>query len=773
MVVNRDSSHPVTAGLPEKWMHARDELYSLLRGAGENMHILATAYSDPGTRGTGRDEPVLFTITFGKGRIFHTVLGHAMGDGPHPAMQCVGFIVTFLRGAEWAATGKVTQKIPGDFPVVNREKGTPDDIRLWPDYTPPDLKQILDELAGHDYGKDEEILSRLRDYVQAHRNFPESKKDSEAALLDFLVSGASLAAKQAACRQLREIGSAASVAVLGKMLLQPETSDMARYALEKIPGGEADSALVEGLTRADGKIRFGIIDSLGNRKALNSVSSLARVLSSPDKRAAIASARALGKIASQEACAVLFDAISQTSGALKEQIASSLLRCAEIQMAENESSRAAEIYHKLIKTECSLPTWQAAIRGQIASSGDKAKEMIIEALSDKNVEWHAPAIAMVKDVFDASSIQEVLMLLPNLPAESQVQLIQVLSHYREKGVRDALILAVKNKDPSVRIEALQALQTAGNYTAVELLASHAALSSGEEQLAARTSLWGLKCGHADPTILTDLVKIRDEAIQHELILAVGERRIKQGKNLLLSRAQYGSDRNRLQAIRGLENIASPDVLPSLVKLMLGLNKETDQLEMASTIASVASRVSQGDKRVEAVRDELEMATDVKDRCALYRTLGKIGDDSSLQLLRTALADENMDVQDAAVRAIAEWPSASANEDLLQIAKTSQTPVHKVIALQAYIRMIGMESYRSPQNAVQLFKDVLYLARPEEKKLILGILPTFASADALALAQMLFQEKGVEAEAEMAIQMIREKLEKDGEELSFEKSTFLD
>jgi len=236
MVINRGTSHPITQGLPEKWMHARDELYSLLRGPGENMHILATAYSDPATRGSGRDEPVLFTITYGKGRVFHTVLGHAMDDGPSPAMQCVGFIVTFLRGAEWAATGKVTQKIPGDFPAVYRENGTPDDIRLWMNYRPPDLKKILEKVSTYDYGKDEEVLAQLRDYVRAHRNSPQSKKECERQLVDFLVSDATVAAKLAVCRHLREIGSAASVPVLAKMLLQEQTSDMARYVLEKIPG---------------------------------------------------------------------------------------------------------------------------------------------------------------------------------------------------------------------------------------------------------------------------------------------------------------------------------------------------------------------------------------------------------------------------------------------------------------------------------------------------------------------------------------------------------
>jgi hypothetical protein len=36
----------------------------------------------------------------------------------NPAMQCAGFQTLLLRGAEWAATGKVTQKVPDDFPTA-------------------------------------------------------------------------------------------------------------------------------------------------------------------------------------------------------------------------------------------------------------------------------------------------------------------------------------------------------------------------------------------------------------------------------------------------------------------------------------------------------------------------------------------------------------------------------------------------------------------------------------------------------------------------------
>jgi len=111
----REHRHPITAGLPRVWMHEKDELYDQLRGPAKNMTLLATAFSDPKYKGTGEEEPMLFTIHYGKGRVFHTALGH----GPE-AMRCVGFIVTLQRGTEWAASGKVRQKLPPDFPSADK-----------------------------------------------------------------------------------------------------------------------------------------------------------------------------------------------------------------------------------------------------------------------------------------------------------------------------------------------------------------------------------------------------------------------------------------------------------------------------------------------------------------------------------------------------------------------------------------------------------------------------------------------------------------------------
>ncbi len=111
-VMTHTGEHPIMRGLPPVWMHAADELYGKLRGPGKNMTVLATAHSDPQNKGTGNEEPMLVVLHYGKGRIFHTVMGHDVY-----ALSCVGFTTTLQRGAEWAATGLVTQKIPANFPT--------------------------------------------------------------------------------------------------------------------------------------------------------------------------------------------------------------------------------------------------------------------------------------------------------------------------------------------------------------------------------------------------------------------------------------------------------------------------------------------------------------------------------------------------------------------------------------------------------------------------------------------------------------------------------
>ncbi len=125
LVVVRDRNHPITQGLPSSWLHTKDELYQTLRGPAEGMEVLATAFAEEALGGTGRHEPMLMTIDYGKGRVFHTTLGHATYS-----MECVGFVTTFQRGTEWAATGAVTLPVPVTFPsATTSQKWLPPGVK--------------------------------------------------------------------------------------------------------------------------------------------------------------------------------------------------------------------------------------------------------------------------------------------------------------------------------------------------------------------------------------------------------------------------------------------------------------------------------------------------------------------------------------------------------------------------------------------------------------------------------------------------------------------
>jgi len=243
MVKTRVFDHPITKGLPSNWMHGNDELYSLLRGPAENLEILATAFSPTrvpnqapansaaatprNNRPVGRDEPVLMTIKYGKGRIFHTTLGHA-DEGGGPAMQCVGFIVTFQRGAEWAASGEVTQAVPVDFP-----NGA--GVSLRTDFKEITLQEDMDHIVNYEIGKSTKYFTDLQKRIRQSAGKGEDLLPYEKLMVIVLKDkNATTEAKKLMLRELRWMGSDYCIPSIKALAGNNELKDEVAFALASL-----------------------------------------------------------------------------------------------------------------------------------------------------------------------------------------------------------------------------------------------------------------------------------------------------------------------------------------------------------------------------------------------------------------------------------------------------------------------------------------------------------------------------------------------------------
>jgi uncharacterized protein len=226
----RKADHPILKGLPVNWMHGKDELYSKLRGPAKNMEILATAYADTAKKGTGRDEPMLMTLSYGKGRIFHTAMGHVGKDEHHLATECVGFIVTFQRGTEWAACGNVTQEIPLDFPNVACAV-------YRPDYKQVTLNEDLEKISSYTIENSTRYLTDLQGRIRKISGDPGALLEMEKKMVEILKDkNATVGGKKLILKELAWMGSDYCVPVVKELLNSTELQEAASFTLERMKG---------------------------------------------------------------------------------------------------------------------------------------------------------------------------------------------------------------------------------------------------------------------------------------------------------------------------------------------------------------------------------------------------------------------------------------------------------------------------------------------------------------------------------------------------------
>ena len=343
--------HPLMAAFKGKGFKIKDEIYRTdppLYSRDKQLVLMSLDMSDPATKAkaskpTDADTGISWVKSFGKGRLFYCSLGH----NHHIAWDPV-ILKHYLDGIQFAL---------GDLPVDTKPKP------MISSGKETEMDKLLEKVKTYDWGQSREPLTKVSDLVRKAYGSPAELKKIEKSMLGVLTSDSTRAGKQFVCRKLSIIGTEESVPTLGAMLTDAKTSDMARYALERIPGAAVDEALRNALRKTTGKTRVGIINTLGQRRDSRSVRALRSLIRDSDPLTAGAAVAALGNIANPQATRALAQAKDKATGKLRLLVCDAYLKCADELAAQGKKEEALAIYNELMKEP--KPINIAALRGRI------------------------------------------------------------------------------------------------------------------------------------------------------------------------------------------------------------------------------------------------------------------------------------------------------------------------------------------------------------------------------------------------------------------------
>ena len=733
-----EPDHTLMAAFKGKGFKIKDEIYRTappLYSREKQLVLMSLDMSDQTTRNAKGVEPddmdtgISWIKNYGKGRLFYGSLGHNNHITWNPAI-----LRHYLDGIQFAL---------GDLPI---------DITAG---SKNQLDVLLRKIAAYEYGQSRADLIEITNLIRESDN----KQQFEEPMPAFLQSDATPAAKQFICRKLSIIGTQRSVTTLAKMLLDGQTSDMARYALERIPGTAVDEALRQALLKTTGKTKVGIINSLGQRRDGKSVAVLKSLIYNSDMPTATAAVVALGKIADPGAVESLSEAKDKTSGELRQSILYAYLECADELAEQGQKKQAFEINKQLYSSDARTPIRIAALRGMVATTSQNPANIIVKVIKSGDETMLTTAFRLVGKMSEIQGLGTLATEMPNLSTTQQVQLLSALGERGDLVVLPEVVNATKSTEVTVRIAALKALGQMPSVSSVDLLARTAAETKGAERDAARESLYSVRGlpqkvaieagGITVDQVILKSIPRAESKVKVELIRSIGRRNIEAGVETLLKTAK-DPDRNvRVESLKVLRNIAGPKHVPALVKLLVTVESETELREAERTVAS-ASRNAVSES-TDVVLTTLASVKDVKARCSLLRVLGKIGASKALGVLREALKDNNAEVQAAAIRALSDRPTAELMTDLLNVVQTSDNKIHRALALRGYVRLIGLDSDRPAEETIEMCRQAMALAsNVSEKKMVLSGLANIRSFAALEMAADYLEDSALQQEAGAAI-----------------------
>jgi len=581
---------------------------------------------------------------------------------------------------------------------------------------------------------------------------PQQRKERAMAALK---SDAPFEKKCDACRELAVLGDKEAIPTLAGLLADEKLSHMARYALEPNPDPAVDEALRDALGKVKGRLLAGVIHSVGVRRDAKAVEPLAGLLHDADPDVAQAAARALGRIGGPVAVKALNDALAGAPAANQLAFCEGLLACAETLSAGGNRDEALAIYDRLRALQVPHQVRTAGLRGAILTRGKEGLPLLLEAIRGDDFALVEAAARTAMEMPGSEVTQALAGELSKLPADKQILLTQTLGKRADAAALPALFALTKNGENNVRVAAIRALPEIGSATAAPVLVEMMGDADRDVAQAAQESLAALPGTEVDEAVAAMLTK-PDAKTRCTGIELLGRRRAAGAVTTLLKAAEDADEEVRIAGLKVLGDMAGADQLPALLDILSRAKSPQETQAAEAALSALCIRQADAEAYADKVLAALAQAQGAQ-KLALLRVLRSVGGAKALAAARTAAADPNAEVKDAALRTLCDWPTVDALPDVAQLAKTSSDPKLKILALRGYIRLIPLQEAPAEQKLATLKEAMALAERNEEKKLALAALGSIPSPEALALVAPHLENPALKEEASVAAVAIAEKI----------------
>ncbi|MFW5832372.1 MAG: HEAT repeat domain-containing protein, partial [Prolixibacteraceae bacterium] len=418
-------------------------------------------------------------------------------------------------------------------------------------------------------------------------------------------------------------------------------------------------------------------------------------------------------------------------------------------MEKGYKKEAQSIFEELVKTG-GLPAQTAALNGLFEMSSEKAEFIRNQLEKYDEPELRSEIIRLVIKLPEEYKKGNEFFETRDLSNSEKIQLLSILGDRKDNSIHDVVTGYLKDENEAIRLAALRVIPSTGSAEDILLLAEIAAKSRGGEKQLAQNALYTIPGKEVNKKIISLLSSAPPE-VKTELIQAAGGRNMTEASGELFKLAESESRQVKNEAIKALGKVADDSALKQLTGLLSNADSPRERKALEDAVYLVASRNTDVSESSEVLVKELKKADNSEHVSSLLSILGQIGNPEDYEIIREYFSHTDKEMQTAAIRAVAEWPTTQPLDDLHKFLNDKSDARQHALAMKSYLQIVESNGELNSEEKIEKLNTAYDLSENlVEKRMIISGYSKISEPGSLGKLAEIMEVPETRREVEMAI-----------------------